>query len=430
MSALKCFAALLSVSLWLPVSLQAQKDCRLEFAAELPTESCRDYREYAPLEASHTPVKLIRIVVHVIQQDVGQPARNFENNSTGHDWINAMLWQLNAIFRNLVPISHPVADCPSAYMKDARIQFRTDSIFFHQNSRHWKHGSRGGATWCNVWDDLVRDNPAIPNDLKDNAFHVFLVHSTWSEWHTGFSPGIGILYENFVVMGGYYIALFETEKPDLDNTPYGAALTLAHEFGHAFGLYHSNGGDYCCDTETGKTNNLMNSGAAALSECQLARMHYLLESGEHATLKGQNSGTWKAIATDYCLKDESYDIEIPAGQTVIWSAPKKLTTDIIVRSGAQLIIRCRIGLPDEARIVVERGARLIIDGGSITHNHALWPRCGSGVWGGIVAQGGIKRITKKIELYSPTLPKLSQAGEVWLRNAVLEHVAGTGIRRK
>lgn len=422
----------LLVLVWLGFSLtaRAQADCRLQFAAELPTDSCRDYRDYAPLEASHTPVKLIRIVVHVVQQDAGLPARNFENNSTGHDWVNAMLWQLNVIFRNLVPLSHPIADCPSTYMKDARIQFRTDSIFFHQDSRHWKHSSRGGATWCNIWDNLVGDNPDIPNDLKDNAFHVFLVHSTWSEWHTGFSPGIGILYQNFVVMGGYYIALFENEKPDLDNTPYGAALTLAHEFGHAFGLYHSNGGDYCCDTETGKTNNLMNSGAAALSECQLGRMHYLLESGEHATQKGQTSGIWEAIATDYCSKDESYDIEIPAGQTVVWTAPKKLTTDIVVRTGAQLIIRCRIGLPDDARIEVERGARLILDGGSITHNHTLWPRCASGIWGGITAKGGVRRIAEGKDLSAPPLPKPRQAGEIWVRNAGLEHVAGQDIVKK
>ncbi len=411
--------------------LAAQHDatpCHLKYIRELPTDPCNDYRLYAPLVPEHTPVKTIRLVLHVVQQDAGLPPRNFEDNDTGRNWINAMLWQLNVIFRNLAPPSHSVPECPSEHIKHARIQFRTEGLFFHQSSRHWNQNPRSaGATWCNIWDDLAAHNPAVPEALRENALHVFIVYSTWSEHHTGFSPGIGDLHANFVVVGGYYKHLFDEENPDLDNAPYTAALTLAHEIGHACGLYHSEAGDFCCDTQTGPTNNLMHSKAASLTQCQLARMHYLLESGEHRTASGSGSTLWKTIATDYCAKDESRSIVIPAGETVVWAEVKKLTTDVVVEAGAQLIIRCRIGLPDGARIVVKRGARLVIDGGVVTHNKSMWPLCFGGEWEGILVDGTAREYAEGENLGAPSLPDPAGPGAVWLRGAVLEH-ARNGLR--
>lgn len=403
--------------------------CRLRFITDMPAEPCNDYRLHAPLVPEHTPVKVIRLVVHVVQQDAGSPPRNFEDNATGRNWINAMLWHLNVIFRNLVPPGHTDENCPAAYMKQARIQFRTDSIFFHQSSRHWNQnprGGRGGDTWCDIWDNLVAANPAIPEELRENAFHVFLVHSTWSEMHTGYSPGIGALHANFVVLGGYYLTLFETENPEYDHIPHGAALSLAHEFGHAFGLFHTDGGDFCCDTPGGNTNNLMHGKDAALTQCQLARMHYLLESGENKTASGLGSGAWKTIVTDYCQKDANNPIVIGPGQSTVWAAEKKLNADVIVQAGGQLVIRCRIGLPDDAQITVERGARLIVDGGTITHNSALWPRCPGGAWKGIFVDGTVSVLQAEDVLDEASMPGPGAPGAVWLRDARMEH-AGKGL---
>jgi hypothetical protein len=411
----------------------APAPCLLSYVNRLPTEPCRDYRQYAPLIPEHTPIKNIRLVVHVVQQDKDSLPRNFEDNATGHDWINMLLWQLNVIYRNVDPPSRPVEECPSAHMKHSRIQFRSEATFFHQSSQHWNQNPRGrrsnGDSWCNIWDDLVASNPAISDDLRDNAFHVFLVHSTWSETHTGFSPGIGALHANFVVLGGYYITLFESDDPPYDHAPHGAAIALGHELGHAFGLYHTDGGDFCCDTYEAKTNNIMNSGGSGMTECQLARMHYLLESGNNCSETGHCSTAWKTIETDYCNKDDSYDIIIPGGQTVIWAAEKKLNTDVIVRSGAQLIIRCRIGLPDGADIVVENGARLIIDGGSVVHNSALWPRCDSGQWGGIRVSGNIRELPDAETVSDSAVPDPAGPGAVWLRRALIEHARDGFVRR-
>lgn len=404
--------------------------CTLSYVSHLPTEPCRDYRQYAPVIPEHTPIKNIRLAVHVVQQDKDSLPRNFEDNPTGHDWINMLLWQLNVIYRNVDPPSRPVEECPSAHMKHSRIQFRKEATFFHKSSQHWNQNPRGrprnGDSWCNIWDDLVASNPAISDDMRDNAFHVFLVHSTWSETHTGFSPGIGALHANFVVLGGYYITLFESADPPYDHAPHGAAIALGHELGHAFGLYHTDGGDYCCDTYEAKTNNIMNSGGSGMTECQLARMHYLLESGNNCSMAGHCSTAWKTIETDYCSKDDSYDIIIPSGQTVIWAVEKKLNTDVIVRAGAQLVIRCRIGLPNEARIIVEQGGQLVIDGGTITHNKALWPRCNSGEWGGIAVAGAVVELAP-YDILPETVPlHASGLGRVLLRRALIEH-AGTGI---
>jgi hypothetical protein len=160
---------------------------------------------------------------------------------------------------------------------------------------------------------------------------------------------------------------------------------------------------------------------AALTECQLARMHYLLESGDNKAVAGGGSDAWKTIATDYCNKDETNPIVIAPGQNVVWAAGKKLNTDIVVQPGAQLLIRCRTGLPTGARITVERGARLIVDGGTITHNREMWPRCEGGTWEGIFVDGEIKEIPAGELIDTAALPDPRAPGAVWLRDARIAH---------
>ena len=418
------FAALFAGLLLFSICAAAQIPCRLLYATNLPAAPCDDYREHVPLIPEHTPIKTLRLVVHVVQQDADSLPRNFEDNETGRYWINTMLWHLNVIMRNLVPQSPAAEECPTAHIRHSRIQFRTDSLFFHQNSRHWNQNPRGGRagdTWCDIWDTLVEANPDMPEELKDNAFHVFLVHSTWSEMHAGYSPGIGVLHANFVVLGAYYLSLFERENPEYEHLPHAAALSLAHEFGHAFGLFHSDSHDYCCDTPSSASNNLMIGKGIALTECQLARMHYLLESGDNKAVSGRGSDAWKTIVTDYCNKDETNPIIIGPGQNVVWAAGKKLNTDIVVQAGAQLLIRCRTGLPTGARITVERGARLIVDGGTITHNHEMWPRCDTGSWEGIFVDGTVSALQPEDVLDEASLPDPGAPGAVWLRDARIAH---------
>lgn len=408
------------------INLEGNGFCSLSSANAFPGSPCKDYSKHAPIVASHTPIKTLRLVIHVVQQDAGLPTRNFEANNQSHlNWLGEMVRQTNIVYRNLTVVSPSDPVCPSAHIVHSRIQVELESIYFHQRTQHWNQNPFGADTYCDIWDNLVANNNSIPVELKENAFHVFLVHSTWTTTVSGYSPGIGKLHSNHVVVGGFYHNLLELNSPAPHDVTYGTAVTLVHELGHAFGLHHSNGQDYCCDTpETGAGNNIMHAAfgpSSALSQCQLARMHFMLESGSNCSSAGMCSSAWKTIKTDYCNLDESYDIVIPSGSTVVWEAEKKLNTDIIVQTGGQLIIKCKIGLPDKARIIVERGARLIVDGGMLTHNKTMWPRCTSGKWESIIVAGntGLPHHPDMKNDNYPLQP--NDPGIVILRNATIEN---------
>ncbi|MGB0931437.1 MAG: hypothetical protein ACPGVB_11705, partial [Chitinophagales bacterium] len=72
-----------------------------------------------------------------------------------------------------------------------------------------------------------------------------------------------------------------------------------------------------------------------------------------------------------------------------WNYDIKMYEDIVVESGATLTISCTVRMPDNARIIVERGAKLILDGGSITNACEPDPANNiTGMWGGIQVWGG------------------------------------------
>jgi hypothetical protein len=67
---------------------------------------------------------------------------------------------------------------------------------------------------------------------------------------------------------------------------------------------------------------------------------------------------------------DSHPIEISSNQT--WNMDIQLYNDIIVKSGSTFTVQCRIALPDQARIVVEPGAVLYLEGGTLTGFHKMW----------------------------------------------------------
>lgn len=83
-----------------------------------------------------------------------------------------------------------------------------------------------------------------------------------------------------------------------------------------------------------------------------------------------------------CVVVDTYDSNYPllVNEDEVWDFDFKLYSDIIIESGNTLTIKCNTRLPKGAKIIVEPGASLIVDGGVIT-NH------GGGLWQGIELQG-------------------------------------------
>ena len=123
------------------------------------------------------------------------------------------------------------------------------------------------------------------------------------------------------------------------------------------------------------------------SPCQIGKIHSKLAT---ETFKPR-----QYLAPEWCTLHEDRTIVI--SDTIVWDDMKDLEGRLVIQSGAQLTVRCRLSMPKEATITIEPGATLILDECRL-HN-----ACGD-QWGGIILQqkgkqkGSIQLIGKvKIE---------------------------------
>jgi len=69
---------------------------------------CNDWLNYAPLNPSHTPIKYVRIAIHVFNKNDG--TGNFPNNSTSRNWItNYIVSTINNGMANLDTMNLPTS---------------------------------------------------------------------------------------------------------------------------------------------------------------------------------------------------------------------------------------------------------------------------------------------------------------------------------
>lgn len=211
------------------------------------------------------------------------------------------------------------------------------------------------------------------------------------------------------------------------------ARMLLHEIGHNFGLRHTlcnqlQGANVCYDTpnynelfniygldhninmgaccEIGGddpwycSNNLMDyNGGFAISPYQLARWHYDMHKEK-----------LDYIDKDYCTSFLPPQI-ISYGEDLTWNSQHIFKGDLIIKSGAKLTVRCTFHMPKNAKVIVEPGGELIIDGGCFTNF------CGD-LWEGIEVQG---------DRYSDQTPYSNQGYLKIINSGTIEN-AECGVR--
>lgn len=205
---------------------------------------------------------------------------------------------------------------------------------------------------------------------------------------------------------------------------------LAHEMGHVLGLLHTYGGISCCpescietnmdylddvfgndgvnhdcyhdsgfscnpfDSGNTCTNNIMggtqNSGY--FSPKQIGRIHRSLN-------------TYSTMRYVKCSTSEN-DLEISSDE--IWDFGMRLYKNLRVKSGKSLTIKCKVLMPSAAKIIIEPGGLLTIDGGTIT-SACEYPWQGIEVWGNSSAS------------QHPIQGQPNQQGKLILNNATIEN---------
>ena len=164
-----------------------------------------------------------------------------------------------------------------------------------------------------------------------------------------------------------------------------------------------------CDNWNSGGNNLMGGTGSqkALSICQREQIENFFK---------ENNPKWLYDCDDVILTN---DFIIDNHSNNIWDETRFIDSDIIVKTGSQLVIQCKVKMGSNRRIVVERGAKLIINAGSID-------KLCADRWDGIYVHGNNKKIQPDPEtLFNLLAP--DDAGIVIIKNTAKLKFARTAI---
>lgn len=130
---------------------------------------------------------------------------------------------------------------------------------------------------------------------------------------------------------------------------------LAHEFGHSLNWVHD---------ETCVANNLMTQAGGyrdLVTQTQLGIAHEALAT----------TNLRQFIACTEKYGNPESDVVVSADET--WDIDLRLFSNVVVKNGATLTITCKVLMPEEGLITVERGGKLIVDGGTVTRANTCGP---------------------------------------------------------
>jgi hypothetical protein len=355
-------------------------------------EGCELWENYAPYpDMDMVPIKNIRIAYHVLQDENGE---NNLDDVNGKVFIHTII---NYVNNRLADLNEPHLDEPyqwpavtSPWITQSRIHLVIDTIFYHHDDENlwdWTDCSYDTVSLkaYYAYEKYVRYNSNLNSKQRDSTLHIIL-GGGGCEIVGGHVPSLHPYKSKYIAQNGIWHA-FNLANPNFwvpgDNT--------IHEFGHVAGLRHNfHGGqhglqcDDCTDNDPeglpcpieGTSNNCMDysSSIGSFSQCQLGKMHYYLTG--QANLYEHVGGF--VIENDCSIIGDPYTIE--PGKNVVWMHNNIIGGDLVIEQGATLTIMCTIKMKENARVIVKRGGKLIIDEGVITSAcPGLWP--GIEVWG-------------------------------------------------
>lgn len=343
------------------------------------TENLPDYNNYYNRynfykdNYNEHPTVTIGLNFNIWQKNDG--SGNWTNDASSIARLYQVVEWMNSHYQNNIAPSDPIngiVDYPTT-----KIKFEINQIYFYQNSNLWSSSN-----------SFALNNAAFSAHPSSKSF--LNIHITGG-YYMGASGFANIPSHNLSM--DHYVVTFNNEAiPEGD---WAFAGHLCHELGHNLGLDHTYNGANCnqsdpdylsdihnygpcphaggwsCDPYSNSntcTNNMMGgtNGGFYFSPMQIQRMHRSLAlSSIRKYVKCENFPT------------ENY-VEISSNQT--WDFNIKFYNSIRVKAGNTLTIMCKVVMSPGLNIIVEPGAKLILDGGVIS------TECNE-YWGGIQVYG-------------------------------------------
>jgi len=232
---------------------------------------CNDWDDYGITDAmtGNTPIKTIRVTVHIFQKNDG--SGNFANAN----WVSGAVNDCNNIWGNLNPMTTPTN---SPYYQDSRVRVQIVGTYVWQNTTmwglsNWHASSADGQQMYN----FVMGQASVQN--KATSIHLLFPGEPQTNpegviKEGGRVPGIGD--KRWAMFANVH------HLHQLDPINYWPRGVILHELGHNLGLLHAWPGDICLDTPTGTQykdslgRNIMdyNTNQTALTRCQISEMHW------------------------------------------------------------------------------------------------------------------------------------------------------------
>ncbi len=356
------------------------------------------------LEADFLTVKVNFII---LQRNDG--TGNFQDIPEHRDFLNSAVGWANGRMRTL-DLNDPNCQSPDNRI-DTKIRYDVNLVFYQDptlDNFFWNRDNCNSDDCCpaepnwylNPLDEIIRNDPNIPlginyylttsetqmNEILDENGDCIANEDTDlpEGGSCGEFPSRTNLTLSSRVHGPNYWLAYEYRKNceevyggTFDDTEgwlkADLSYYLRHEVGHNYLLFHRCGVNATCNGDnvmTGTNDGCHVPGPAVyFDNVQIGTMHRALG---------------RSNLRQFVCCDDTYGVPRLVSSDEIWDFDQRLYQDVIVQSGATLRLTCNHLMPKDGKIVVERGARLIIDGATVSRANTCG---GEEKWDGIYLRG-------------------------------------------
>ena len=334
--------------------------------------------DFTQEEIPDLPIATVWVNIHFVGHAVFgnfYPGASDDLNATnGNKWAELMLQRANERMSDLTASPTSLAN----FLGDSKIRYQL-----------YTDPSNASDLYGGVW---FWDTPAdVPTSLPygTNVLNIMVTAP-----NTPSNPGVG----------GFACGTNLCNKVTMTDALYNVntwgwwsyANILNHEFGHVAGLCHA---FYCsnpCDdldpvVECNKNGNCYTScGASPGTTCDPWTSGSTNIMGYNGHNRSLTPCQWQTIMKNLVYHTPNYvtfcgesitPLVIASGSDITWDKIKILNRDLIIEPLAQLTVKCEVRLAAGRTITVNRGSRLIVDGGKLTN------LCKGSKWQGVRVHG-------------------------------------------
>jgi len=350
-----------------------------------------------------TPVKTILVNWIICRDDNGgngwQDCQEFRNQ------VSLMFERINQVYSNSLPKGYSLTCEPQyPYIVDSKIRFELNDIIFLDNTQFNQCSLYSSSTIGLILDYLYENYPSSRHALNHIFAQPYNPPQPWGRYDVYGDNSFVItnksMYHPTFVVWDEHVA------------------HITHEYGHAVGLHHTYDGEITCTTHYDFLNDVFGECPENIfpcthdylscdgeNVCYLPKVWfennfktpYPLMSGSMIQPRYISPKCMGRMHRDLSLFDNdflvpnkpmhkyvkekySYNVPLTITSNETWDFAIKMYQDIVITDNTTLTIAGEVKMPIDGKIIVQPGARLIIDGGKITSAHEqLWT--GIEVWG-------------------------------------------------